>query len=207
MAQEFCRLMRLAWHELQTPVTVVAGYVTMLRKGRAGVVDPAEGGVGAMLAQIQPHLQRLGRLVMALRELSWTHTVVGAVGVCADFVPGLLVEASDEGRIVAAPSDEFAVHLLTLLLSLPDAGTDAFAASAEVLVTPEDCRVFLRPANLSASSGLKQQSHPSVTDDVTATVAALQRAGCTATFYEDSSGGRMIEVRWTRPLTNQHRGR
>jgi hypothetical protein len=207
-AQEFYGLMRLAWHELRTPVSVVGACVGMLRAGRAGLVD---GGIDAVLAQIEPNLQRLSRLVSAIRGFGDAYTVVEAIDVCAAFVPGLIVKASDEARIVAAPLDGFAAHLLTLLLSLPGSDNDAFTVTAEVLVTPERCRVFFGPVDRSAR---KDWRHAGVMQQACArlrgladSVAALQKAGCTVTFCEHSSGTGLIKVRWTRPLTNLHRGR
>jgi hypothetical protein len=200
--------MRLAWHELRTPVTTLAGYVRMIRAGRAGVVD---GGVDAVLAEIEPNLRRVSRLVSAVRGFGDADTVVEAIDACAALVPGLIVKASDEARIVAAPLDGFAVHLLTLLHSLPGADGDAFTVTAEVLVSPERCRVFFGPADRSARkdwrhAGVKQQACARLRG-LAASVAALQKAGCTLTFCEHSSGTGLIKVRWTRPLTNLHRGR
>ena len=200
-AQDFRRFMRLAWHELRTPVTVITGYVRMLRKGRPGVVDAVNGGVDAVLAQIEPQIERLNRLLMALVNLSESRSLFGTIAVCETFVPGLRVEASDEARIVAAPLDAFTIHVLTLLLSLPGADSGAFTASAEVLVTPEDCTVLLGSTIPSAMNGLRQLDCPNLTD-VPDAVAALQTAGCTVSFYEHSSGTRLIEVRWTRPRTS-----
>lgn len=197
--------MRLAWHELRTPVTVTAGLVRMIRAGRAGVVD---GGIDTVLARIELDLQRISRLVNALGGLGGAdavNTVVGAIDACAAFVPGLIVEASDEARIVAAPLDGFAAHLLTLLHSLPGADSDAFTLMAEVLVTPERCRVLLGPADRSPRkdwrhAGVKQQACARL-PGLAASVAALQKAGCTVTFCEHTSGTGLIEVRWTRPFT------
>jgi hypothetical protein len=112
------------------------------------------------------------------------------------------VEACDEARIVAAPIDAFAGHLLIFVLSLPGADTDAFTATAEVSVTPERCRVFLGPADRLARKAMTQQTYAG-SRDVSASVADLQYAGCTVSFYQDRSDRRGIEVRWTRPFTNR----
>lgn len=208
-AQEFRRLMRLAWHELRTPVTVLDGLVKMIRTGRAGVVD---SGVDAVLAQTESHLQHIKRTVNGVGRFGGAYTVLDAIEACAAVVPGLLVvKGSDEARIVAAPLDGFAAYLFTLLDSLPGANSEAFSATAEVLVTPKRCRVFLGPTERSGRkawrhTGVKQRACARVAG-LADSLAELQKAGCAVTFYEHINGAGLIEVRWTRPLTNLRRGR
>lgn len=198
-AEELFRVMRLAHHELRTPVTHMVGVIRFLRRGDFGSLD---GRVDAVLAALQPHAERLGKLAGALHAFGNAHTVVGTIDACVPFVRRLRVIASDEARIVAVPADGFGVYVLALLRSLFGENDDALTATAEVLVTPQRCRVLLGAGEWPPRKEWRRdevKSRSRVREpELAASVTALEKAGCTVTFFEHRSGAGLIQVRWER---------
>ena len=66
-APKWDRLLSLAVHEFRTPVTVVAGYIRMLLKDRAGPLTPQQQ---RLLEEAEKSCSRLSALIAEMSELS-----------------------------------------------------------------------------------------------------------------------------------------
>lgn len=84
------RLLSLSVHEFRTPVTVVAGYIRMLLKDRAGALNDQQR---RLLEEAEKSCGRLSSLLAEMSDLSNLEAGTGTFNRSAVDLPGLLADA------------------------------------------------------------------------------------------------------------------
>src|SRR5512145_288012 len=87
------RLLSLSVHEFRTPITVVAGYIRMLLKDRAGVLNDQQR---RLLEEAEKSCGRLSGLLAEMSDLSNLEAGTGTFNRNTVDLPSLLQEAVAE---------------------------------------------------------------------------------------------------------------
>lgn len=142
---KWSRLLALSVHEFRTPITVVAGYIRMLLKDRAGALNDQQR---RLLEEAEKSCARLSSLVAEMSELSgleagtgtFNRSTVDLATVLSEAIGGLPevpdrsvdVELSTNGPAVAIQGDP--VRLRSAFTSLLSALRRELVASDRLLV-------------------------------------------------------------------------
>jgi len=192
------RLLSLAVHELRTPATVVAGYLRLVLKGRAGpVAEPQR----QMLEEAEKSCARISALLAEMSDLA--HLELGDAAVQnqrADLL-AILREVVDEAATgTDVPAVKFDGDGEPVMLE----GDVARLKRALAAVL----RAVQRELPLEASVVVRQSSRPGstvVTVSTPDTAAAL--ASATDDRFDELRGGMGLALPLARQVINRHGGR
>jgi signal transduction histidine kinase len=199
------RLLGLAVHELRTPITVVAGYLRMVLKERAGPISEQQR---KLLEEAEKSCGRLSALVAEMSDLSSLESGTATLNRGTVDLRTVLTEAVaavpplpdrevtielDPGGIAPAIQGD-ATRLRTAFLSL-------FAALRRELVTSD--RLIVRPVPASGSAQGAFAVAIAAPDQIDS-VASADPA--TLAAFDEWRGGSGLSLAIARRIINQHGG-
>jgi light-regulated signal transduction histidine kinase (bacteriophytochrome) len=199
------RLVSLSVHELRTPMTVVAGYIRMLLKDRAGPVTDQQR---RLLEEAEKSCGRLSALLVEMSDLAnleantapFNRAPVDLRVVLADTVAALPV-LPDREIEVSLRADEGTARIVGDPLRLKVAFTSLLTALRRELVTSTELFVKERTGELDGRAA----SWIMIGDRET--VAALEQADpSTMTPFDEWRGGSGLSVAVARRVINSHGG-
>jgi len=199
------RLLSLSVHELRTPMTVVAGYIRMLLKERAGALNDQQR---RLLEEAEKSCVRLSALIAEMSDLSnleagtapFNRTPVDLRPLLAETIAAL-PEAPDRGIAVtlstgegAAPIQGDAVRLRTALLSVLTGLRRELVTSQELSVRERTGAHDGRPASWIVIGAPDR-------------IAALEEATLESlTTFDEWRGGCGLSLAVARRIINEHGG-
>jgi signal transduction histidine kinase len=197
------KLMSLAVHEFRTPLTVVAGYVRMLLKDRAGPVSDQQR---KLLEESEKACARLSGLLMEASDLANLEAGNGSLNRQATDLRRILQQAID--RLPVLPDREVPVTLETGETAapiqadaarLPLALASIVAASRRELVGGETLIVRVEQAEEGAPA------HRILIGD-RETVEVFQSNAADLPFFDEWRGGCGMTLPVARRIVNAHGG-
>ena len=199
------KLLSLTVHEFRTPMTVVAGYIRMLLKDRAGplseqqrrLLEEAEkscGRLSALLAEVGEIANAEGGRATYNRGASDLRTILQEAVDRLPPLPDRTVDVDVTTMQEEAPIDADAVRLRGALASI-------IAALRREVVASDVLRVELRPVHLDGGRSFEIL----VGDDET--VALLRVAGAAdLPVFDEWRGGSGLSLPIARRVLNAHGG-
>lgn len=199
------RLLSLSVHELRTPVTVVAGYIRMLLKDRAGAVTDQQR---RLLEKAEKSCGRLAALLTEMSDLSnleantasFNRNHVDLQGILADTIASLPEVPDREITVTLSPTHGSAavegdpVRLKTAFTSLLNALGRELVTSTELFVRERSGDYQGRPATWIA---IADADH----------IDGLASAGPeTLTTFDEWRGGCGLSLAVARRVINAHGG-
>ena len=198
------KLLSLAVHEFRTPITVVAGYIRMLLKERAGPVTDAQR---KLLEEAEKSCGRLSALVSEMSELSNLEA-----GTTQASRASVKVDELIEQAIAAIPA--LADRDVRIDLERPSAGsvqadspklaaafTSLLTALRREVVTSERLLIRLRPAEQNGARVI----HIAIGEDNQIVRIAAADPG-TLTRFDEWRGGSGLSLAIARRIIGQHGG-
>jgi signal transduction histidine kinase len=199
------KLLSLSVHEFRTPMTVVAGYIRMLLKERAG---PLSDQQRRLLEEAEKSCARLSALLVELSELSNLEAgtltfnrqpadLVSILRAAIDQLPALPdrsvtvhLEASNDRAMVTADPPRLQVALASVI-----------AALRREIVTSD--RLLVRQRAVAGAEGAAQEIL--IGDDPT--MAALEASGGAALpVFDEWRGGSGLSLALARRILGAHGG-
>lgn len=199
------RLLGLAVHELRTPITVVAGYIRMLLKERAGAItDPQR----RLLEEAEKSCGRLSALVSEMSDLSSLEGGTAALNRGSLDLTALLQEVI--AALPALPDREVAVELQAASATSPihadatrlrNALTSLVLALRREVITTDRLIVRVRRTNGSEPPGYRVAVADASTIDAIddAEPGSLER-------FDEWRGGSGLSLAIARRIIAQHGG-
>ncbi len=200
------RLLSLSVHEFRTPITVVAGYIRMLLKDRAGVLNDQQR---RLLEEAEKSCARLSGLVAEMSELAnleagtypFNRGAVDLHALLAEIVDGLPPVPDRDVRVSVAPSDT-AAAVEGDPARLKTAFTSLINALRRELVTADELCVRERRSqqNGDASAWIAFGDRERIE-----TLAAADQADLTT--FDEWRGGCGLSLAIARRIIEAHGGR
>lgn len=200
------RLLSLSVHEFRTPITVVAGYIRMLLKDRAG---PLSDQQRRLLEEAEKSCGRLSGLVAEMSDLSTLEAGTGAFNRGSVDLASLLADAI--AALPASPDREVQIDLSTNGPQAPITGdparlkaafTSLLVALRRELVTSD--RLFVR--QVARTHEGRDVSWIALADADHIDVLERAEPGSLATF-DEWRGGCGLSLAIARRIIDAHGGR
>jgi signal transduction histidine kinase len=199
------RLLALSVHEFRTPVTVVAGYIRMLLKDRAGAVTDQQR---RLLEEAEKSCGRLSAIIAEMSDLSnleaqtapFNRSDIDLHAVLADTI-GALPDVPDREITVALAPANGAQRVSADPVRLKNAFTSLFIALRRELVTSTELLVRERTADF----GGRPATWVAIGD--AEHIDALAAAGPeTLTVFDEWRGGCGLSLAVARRVIDAHGG-
>ena len=196
------RLLGLAVHEFRTPITVVAGYIRMLLKERAGAITDQQR---KLLEEAEKSCGRLSGLVSEMSDLSALEAGTAtlnrgpvSISPLVQEVIGNLPELPDRTIAVALEGPGTALALDGDPVRLRTALTALLLALRRELITSD--RLIVRIGSGAGSLRIAIADPERIEEVATAEPAALQP-------FDEWRGGNGLSLAIARRIIGQHGGR
>ena len=197
----WAKVLSLAVHEFRTPMTVVAGYIRMLLKDRAGPLNDQQR---RLLEEAEKSCGRLSALLAEVSELSNLEGGTAPLNKGTIDLAAILKEAVSS--LPPLPDREVPIALELAEAAVPSAGDAARLTQAFAAVTAALRRELVGEDPLIVRGRKIAEGFEVLVGDPATVVALEQESGSDHQIFDEWRGGVGLTLAVARRILNQHGG-